>query len=327
MFNLEEREKENTPVQRFLLDESLSNANSLYIKRDDLIPYAFGGNKVRLAKEFIKDMRANNKNALIMYGDLRSNLCRVLGFMCKAQSIPCLMVATSENGDGSVPLNEHIVKRLNIEVLACPKNDVANGIDKAYSLLESRGLKPYYIYGDRTGEGNEGTAANAYALAYQEITAWEAANDTKFDYIFAPYGTGGTLGGLICGHLQARDSTKVVGISISSRSPERAYRLLKNTVEAWYAKTGKQIPADFEGHIHLETKYNCGGYGMRDKRVNELIESVLLETSIPTDPTYTGKAMRGMLDYLKEHDISGKNILYIHTGGLPLFFDYLQETR
>ena len=42
---------------------------------------------------------------------------------------------------------------------------------------------------------------------------------------------------------------------------------------------------------------------------------------IPLDETYTGKAFMGMSEYI--YEISDKNILFIHTGGTPLFFDAL----
>ena len=32
-------------------------------------------------------------------------------------------------------------------------------------------------------------------------------------------------------------------------------------------------------------------------------------------------------DYLREHDIRDTDILFLHTGGLPLFFDYLERAR
>lgn len=31
-----------------------------------------------------------------------------------------------------------------------------------------------------------------------------------------------------------------------------------------------------------------------------------------------------MQDYLKENSIMGKKVLFIHTGGTPLFFDYMK---
>ena len=42
---------------------------------------------------------------------------------------------------------------------------------------------------------------------------------------------------------------------------------------------------------------------------------------MPLDGTYTGKAFYGMKQYIGEHGLQGKNILFLHTGGTPLFFD------
>ena len=54
---------------------------------------------------------------------------------------------------------------------------------------------------------------------------------------------------------------------------------------------------------------------------------MLLEEGLPLDPTYTGKAFRGMLDYLDDRGVRGKSVLFLHTGGTPLFYDYLLATR
>ena len=50
-----------------------------------------------------------------------------------------------------------------------------------------------------------------------------------------------------------------------------------------------------------------------------------MHDGIPLDTTYTGKGYWGMKEYIKENEITGKNILFIHTGGTPLFFDDLEE--
>lgn len=57
----------------------------------------------------------------------------------------------------------------------------------------------------------------------------------------------------------------------------------------------------------------------------DTIHSVLLKDGIALDTTYTGKAFWGMQQYLKKHGVTGKNVLFIHTGGTPLFFDDLEE--
>jgi len=43
------------------------------------------------------------------------------------------------------------------------------------------------------------------------------------------------------------------------------------------------------------------------------------------DTIYTGKAYWGMKEYIKKNNINNKNILFLHTGGVPLFFDNLNE--
>ncbi len=48
---------------------------------------------------------------------------------------------------------------------------------------------------------------------------------------------------------------------------------------------------------------------------------MLIEEGIPLDTTYTGKAFwGGMKEYIKKNKVAGENILFIHTGGTPLFF-------
>lgn len=316
-----------TPIQRIELPELAARGNRLYVKRDDLLPVAFGGNKVRIALELMEDMEASGCDALIMYGDLRSNLCRVLAFLCHQRGVPSLMVATSENADEGTSFNEDLVRRLGVPVLVCEKGGIAEAIDEAFERLRARGHKPYYIYGDRTGRGNEGTCANAYARAYEELCSQEQELSLGFDVIFVPYGTGCTQGGLVCGSLVRGDGRKIVGISISSRPKERAEEILDATVRDWFEKRGLALPSDYAGHLDLRTSYTCGGYGARDARVDALIEEALLRCALPLDPTYTGKALRGALDYLRDNDVSNASVLFLHTGGTPLFYDYLASTR
>lgn len=49
----------------------------------------------------------------------------------------------------------------------------------------------------------------------------------------------------------------------------------------------------------------------------------MCKEGIPVDTTYVGKAFWGMLQYLQEQAVSGRKILFLHTGGTPLFFDKL----
>ena len=47
--------------------------NQYYIKREDLIPFSFGGNKARKAAEFYKEIRACGADVVMTYGSNSSN--------------------------------------------------------------------------------------------------------------------------------------------------------------------------------------------------------------------------------------------------------------
>ncbi len=317
-----------TPIQRISLPPVEELGNRVFVKRDDLLPFSFGGNKVRIAREFLEDMRQTGCDALVMYGDLRSNLCRVLSDLCHEQGVPCLMVATDhEDGDEPPSFNESLVRRLGVEVVRCEPGAIAEGVDMAMELLRSRGFAPYYIYGNRYGTGNEGVGARAYERVYHEICLQEEQLGLRFDLIATPYGTGCTQGGLICGSLCKGDGRHIVGISISSRTPERARAVLEGTVSDWFERAELSLPDSWREHVNLQCSYNRGGYGKADEAVIGMIEFMLSENSIPTDPTYVGKALLGLVEYVREEAVTNSDILFVHTGGLPLFFDYLARTR
>ena len=317
-----------TPLQRMdYLDDAAGNR--FWIKRDDLLPFSFGGNKVRIGLAFLEDCLRKGCDSMIIYGDRRSNLCRVLSALCASVNLECLMISTDAEEGGSMPMNERMIRKLGVRILPCSKDHIADTVDEAFRTLEEEGKKAYYIYGSRLGEGNEHTAVSAYAKACGELLEQETLLiqdgllNAPFQHIYTACGTGSTLSGLAAGMCEGGSDALVTGISISSRSPERAHACVKKAVCAWYEAQGREVPQRLWDHLRLETGYNCGGYGVPDDRVQQLIDSVFRACSIPLDLTYTGKAMRGMLDDLERRGVRDSDILFLHTGGTPLYFDTL----
>ena len=70
-----ERSSMPTPICKL---EKISTKNQLYIKRDDLYPLSFGGNKARKAELFWKDIQAKQADYVVTYGSSSSNHCRVI---------------------------------------------------------------------------------------------------------------------------------------------------------------------------------------------------------------------------------------------------------
>lgn len=313
-----------TEIQR--LKTEAGDRNEIYIKRDDLLPFSMGGNKVRIAEAFFQDMVQKGCDAMIIYGSRHSNLCRVLANLCCSRGVGCTMICShEEQEDDSATNNTHLINWAGAKIVHCAKNEIAVTVERVMEELQKEGHIPYYIYGNKFGKGNEGTAAAAYAKAYEEITSYEREQGWAFDYIFCPSGTGATQSGLICGHLMAGDQKKILGVMISSRETDRAHEVIGEGIQDYFAKRGLELPDNYKEEIILLDQYRLGGYGKYDERIEDLIRHQYRTNSVPLDPIYTAKAFWGMQQYIKENHITDKRILFLHTGGTPLFYDFLAK--
>ena len=298
----------NSPIESL---DSLYD-NRIYIKREDKLPFSFGGNKVRFAEAFIEDMKSQGKNAIISYGSKSSNLCRVMAQMCFDNHIPCAVVY-SQNEENNT-CNSRIVSSLNVREYVCGKTSVSETVQKAIDDFVRDGFNPYYIYGNIKGEGNELTPANSYKAVFDEIIGFENENNLSFDYIFLATGTAATYSGLFIRACELQKHTKIIGISVA-RDKDKCTSVISNNLRTYFGE-------NFNGEITVTDEYLFGGYGKTSENELSEIDFIYDKYGIPLDPTYTGKAFFGMKEYLKKHNIQNKKVLFIHTGGYPLFCDY-----
>ena len=285
--------------------------NRIFIKREDKLPYSFGGNKVRFAEAFLEDMKQKGKNAIIAYGSKSSNLCRVMAQLCFDNQIPCAVVYSEISGDTH---NSRIVSSLGVREYACDKTQVAETVTRAIEDFGKEGFDPYYSYGNTKGEGNELVPVCAYTKVYDEIKAFEYRNNITFDYIFLATGTAATYSGLLARTCELSDNKKIIGISVA-RDSNRCKAIIKNNLNLYSDK-------DTDAEINIADEYLFGGYSETCEDELREIDFIYEKYSLPLDPTYTGKAFFGMKNYLLKNHIQNKNILFIHTGGYPIFCDY-----
>lgn len=242
--------------------------------------------------------------------------------LCKKWNIQCLIVSPIENDEQELNFNQKLnfinIKRENI--YNCKKEEVAVTIDNLIKELKQEGKNPYYINGNIYGKGNEKVAIKAYRECYKEIIKYEKNKNISFDYIFLAVGTGMTYSGLILEKMRNKiDNRKIIGISIA-RKKVQGIETVKN-----YLRSEMKEEEIKEEEICFIDKYLSGGYGKYNQEIINKIIEVYQKEAIPLDTTYTGKAFYGMMEYLKEKKIEGKNILFIHTGGTPLFFDDIRS--
>src|SRR4051794_28816865 len=98
------------------------NNNIFYIKRDDLIPISFGGNKARKARLFFEDIERLSSDCVVTYGSSSSNHCRIIANIAASKGIPCHIISPNES---SYPTsNSKLVELFGAEVIQCPVSEV-----------------------------------------------------------------------------------------------------------------------------------------------------------------------------------------------------------
>lgn len=307
----------NTPIQCLGEFEN----NQLYIKREDFVPFSFGGNKARKAQLFFEDIKKLNCDCVVTYGSGSSNHCRIIANLAASKKMKCYIISP-ENTDSNT-FNTELIKLYKAQISFCPLNEVSSTIKKTMQTLREEGKTPYFIMGG--GHGSLGT--QAYVNCYEEIRRYEAESGTQFDYIFVASGTGTTQAGLVAGMLLNKVPKKIIGISIA-RNIQKGKGIIIDSVENYFSDQNISFSRkEIEENTFFVDKYIVGGYGNSNVAIKNTINQIMVQYGIPLDETYTGKAFWGMKEYLKENLIDKKNILFIHTGGGPLFFDYIQKNK
>lgn len=302
-----------TPVRKIISEKQ----NDIYIKREDLFPFSFGGNKARKAFLFFEEIQKGSYDYIVTYGTSSSNHCRVVSNLAASKNLPCLIIGPEEKSQ--ITYNRKMMELFGAEQIYVPVQNVHDTIEEELKKLRDQGYHPYFIEGG--GHGDIGT--QAYVDCYEEICRYENENEIFFDYIFFASGTGTTQAGLVCGQLMHHHERKIVGISIARKNP-RGRDIVLESIRSYLKSCGfSASEKEIEDATIFLDQYTEEGYGSQNQQIRDTIRNVLIRHGIPLDPIYTGKAFYGMQEYLKAEGIAGKNILFIHTGGTPLFFDYL----
>lgn len=294
-------------------------SNNLYVKREDLIPVSFGGNKARKVCLFFSEIDAGDYNCVVTYGSSSSNHCRVVANMAASRGIQCIIISPEEASEPT--FNSWMMELFGAKIITVPVQQVHDTIEAELASLAAAGKKPYFIAGG--GHGDIGT--QAYVDCYEEIHRYEQQAQVHFDYIFHASGTGTTQAGLVCGQLIHGDERKIIGISIARKNP-RGRDVVIDSIRSYLDSHGiERTEETVQNATVFVDDYTGSGYAQKNNAIEMTIRRVLISYGIPLDSTYTGKAFAGMEDYLSKKGIQGKNILFIHTGGTPLFFDDIKE--
>lgn len=296
-----------TPIHNINLP-LISENYDIRIKRDDLYPKFWGGNKARKIVEIGKYAISNGYDTLVTNGGVQSNHCRATAMFCAQNNLKCRLVLHTDKTENKAEGNYMLNLLAGADISFTQLSQLSNAMDKAMLEETEKGCKPFYIWGG--GHLLEGSLA--YYHAFNELKTQCLELDWIPDYIVFPSGTGTTQAGIHVGNEDAGWKTKVIGISIS-REKLRGKKIIEDSCKELREHFDYKTP---NNEIIFLDDYMAGGY---EKYNKEIIETIKLvgKSGVFLDPTYTGKAFWGLRDLMRTGTIQkGSNVLFWHTGGL-----------
>jgi 1-aminocyclopropane-1-carboxylate deaminase/D-cysteine desulfhydrase-like pyridoxal-dependent ACC family enzyme len=86
-----------TPIEEMLrLREALGGGPRLLVKRDDCIPFGFGGNKVRKLEFAVAEALAAGADTLVTLGGVQSNHARATAAAAARAGLRCVLIINGE---------------------------------------------------------------------------------------------------------------------------------------------------------------------------------------------------------------------------------------
>jgi D-cysteine desulfhydrase family pyridoxal phosphate-dependent enzyme len=306
-----------TPLMRAnRLTETLGGTE-LWFKRDDLISFGLGGNKIRGLEVILADALAQNTDFLITGAGVQSNHVRASAAVAVHAGMRCIAVYW-----GKPPLtvdgNYRVTKMLNAEVRFTGEDDrtsVDTHIYQVAAELSNQGHRTYAI--PRGGACAMGVLG--HVLAVFELYQQCLAQGVEPDGIVLAVGSGGTCAGWLLGLRLLNLGWKLQCYTVSRESEQVSQQIVDLATEA--AALLKQDWTFSVADAPVHSGFIGQGYGIPSPEAAEAIKLVGRTEGILLDPTYTGKAMAGFLHGLKNKQIDDyQRIVFVHTGGEPAFF-------
>ena len=294
----------------------------VWVKRDDLLGLAPGGNKTRKLEFLVADALAQGADTLVTCGAPQSNHCRITLAAAVKEGLKCRFVieervpgSFSEAASG----NHFMFRLLGVEDLTVVPagTDMGAAMRRVADDLARQGRKAYVI----PGGGSNALGGLGYVACAQELQQQLYEQGLAFDRVVVGSGSSGTHGGLVAGFLGNRIAIPLLGIGVS-RDPDTQAPLVLKEAQAVcdLLGLGLSVPA--------EAVQCVGGwwqpkYSVPNPAMVEAVQMLARTEALLLDPVYTGKVMAGLIGLARQGVIgAGERVLFLHTGGMPALFAY-----
>lgn len=292
-------DSQKSELQRLQNEVWKENDIQVFVKRDDLLHPEISGNKWRKLKYNLQQAIHLQSEGIFTFGGAYSNHLVATAAACKEFGLKSIGFVRGEelNADSNDTLKR--CAELGMELQFLSREMYAMHDDKLF--VDELKLENPRFYAVPEGGGNY------YGIVgCQEI--WkEIPKDV--DHVFLAQGTAATSCGVLLGmpeHAQLHVIPALKGFNSidTMKSLFYGFFLDDESLDELLQK------------VTVHSEYHFGGYAKYNTELLQFIQKNYQKYQLPLDPIYTAKAFYAMTEELKKANYRGKNIVFIHTGGL-----------
>ncbi|MEW6404828.1 MAG: D-cysteine desulfhydrase family protein [Chloroflexota bacterium] len=309
-----------TPLE-YLPRLSAECSHPIYIKRDDGIGPALGGNKTRKLEYLMADARKKGHRKIVTFGGLQSNHTRLTAAVANRLGMEAHLFYFEKRPrelTGNLLINQLLGAKMHF----IPLGGGGNGMTIEATIRLVRFIswllvgRNYFI----PVGGHNWLGCLGYVRAALEIDEQARELGIEDAHFVLAAGSGGTLAGLMAGLALSDSKLRLLGIDVGK---------LWKGFPASIASLATEICSHLDSphpfaaeHVPLiESIYVGDRYGVPSADGLFAMQKLACLEGILLDPVYTAKAFAGMLGEIQKGRF-GKNdpIIFLHTGGLPALF-------
>lgn len=295
------------------LSAALGGRVEIWVKREDLLPLAFGGNKLRNLEFLVGAAVAEGADTLITSGRRWSNHARLTAAAGAKAGLAVELVLSGPPSAQPGP-GVRLATTLGARIHQLPTGDRAarqEEVERVTAFVRAEGGRPYVI--DVGGSGVIG--AWGQVLAAREVFAQAAFAKVTIDRIVVAAATGGTQAGMIVGALEATPPAAVTGFVVAHSAAE-----LRPAIGAMLAGLSSSAA---DRPIDLDDSQLGAGYGAPTPAATVATTLLARTEGLLVDPIYTAKALAGLIACVRSGAWDGERVVFWHAGGLTGLFEPL----
>ena len=315
-----------TPLEPLPRLSAALGGPEIWMKRDDLLGLAGGGNKTRKLEFLVAEALAQGADTLITVGAPQSNHCRLTLAAAAKEGLKCRLIieerVAGTYSDAALGNNLLFDLMGAAAVRVVPLGtDLAAEMTAEADAVRAAGGVPYTI----AGGGSTPLGALGYAACADEILAQSFESGAAFDAIVVASGSAGTHAGLLAGLVARNARIPLTGINVRRPRGEQEANVHKLAV-ATAQLLGTPVPG--RETVTALDDWVGPGYSLPTAAMVAAVRMLARVEGVLLDPVYSGKAMAGMIALIRRGEWhAGQRVCFVHTGGSPSLHAYARDLR